>query len=184
MSINYLDIIGSMFPGIEVYSTGDPSNYEAIVWSDPLNIIPKEDLDTACLAKTKEEVIKYLSDECEKAIIGGFESNALGSPYIYDSEQVDQINLLGAVSATVPTEEAPNGHSMYYACRDPITHIKDYQLHTHEQIKYVMITGAQFKLSKLQHFHALRTLVNAQTDHTTVRLITWDTDPGSFTGQV
>jgi hypothetical protein len=180
MITNYLELISINYPNINVYSLGEMDDYEAIVWEDPNEKITKEQLDQECIVLSKKNAIEALSKKCEEIIVSGFTAVALGTPYIYDSEQVDQINLLGAVSATSPSLDFPDGHVINYACRDAATGIKIYREHTHNQIKYVMITGAQFKLVNLQHFHALRILIEQQINKESIMLINWETDPSTF----
>lgn len=171
--MDYISIIGLEHPGVEVYCTGDPTDYDNIIWSDPLNKLTKAELDASILTLTKRNKILELSKECENVIIAGFTSSALGIEKIYDSEEVDQINLIGSVSTTTPTPAEPTGYTIYYACRDPETNIKSYIEHTHYQLRQVMADGATFKLVQLQRFNTLRNQVNEATTVEDIEAIIW-----------
>lgn len=127
--------------------------------------------------EAKFKQIQFLSEQCRLDIIDGFESSALGAPHIYDSEEVDQLNLVGSVSTTAPTPDAPTGYTIYYAVRNPATNTKSYEIHTHAQLRQVLADGAQVKLTKLQKFAVKRTLVEAQTTISGVQSITWTSNP-------
>lgn len=129
------------------------------------------------LLETKISKINELSLACKNDIISGFESSALGTPHIYDSEEVDQLNLVGSVATTAPTPDTPAGYSIYYAVRDVNTNEKSYQLHTHGQLRQVLADGAQRKLFLLQKFATKRAIVEAQTTVSGVNAITWDSNP-------
>lgn len=171
--MDYVTLIGTEHPDIEVHVIGDANIYDNITWINPAQQIPKATLDEHKLALIKKNKISELSSNCEKAIIGGFTSNALGAEYLYDSEEVDQINLIGAVTSTAPTAAEPNGYSSYYACRDISTGVKSYIEHTHFVLRQVMADGALFKLNLLQRFHMLRTQVETATNEEQVNAIVW-----------
>jgi hypothetical protein len=156
--ITYIDTIGIYYQNYQVYAHSDA--YEDIEWGAQTPI-SKADLDLKIIDYHRQAHIEKLSAACQTAITGGFVSIALGDPYIYDSQQEDQINLLGSVSTTSPTTENPNGTSQYYACRNPETDVKDYLLHTHAQLRMVMDDGADFKLPEqilLLLYHKLKLL--------------------------
>lgn len=171
--MDYITLIGEEYPDIEVHVIGNANDYDNITWLKPEQQIPKATLDERRLVLLKRNKIIDLSNSCEKAIIGGFISNALGDEHLYDSEEVDQINLIGAVASTGPTPEFPNGYSIYYATRDISTNIKSYIEHSYAQLRKVMDDGAQFKLNHLQRFHLLRTQVEVAVDEEQINAIIW-----------
>ncbi len=105
--------------------------------------------DPAAAAAAQKQAI---NDACRTAIVGGFESSALGSPRIYDSELEDQINLIGAAGA---------GIDMDYSCTDPATGIKVSELHTSAQIQQVYADGVIFKAGHLNSARALKEQLDA-----------------------
>lgn len=128
---------------------------------DPL---PTESALTAwVLLDTKALKVIELSKASRGAIIAGFSSSALESEHHYDGEEVDQLNLVGSFSASSPTPSNPDGYSLPFAVREVVNQVigpKQYKLHTHAQLKIVILDGAQFKLSKLQRFNDMRDYVN------------------------
>ncbi|HMV45810.1 MAG TPA: hypothetical protein PKD50_25045, partial [Leptospiraceae bacterium] len=81
------------------------------------------------LDKIKDSICEQINKTCYAAIISGFESSALGDIYIYDSEETDQTNLIGAVAV---------GGSVQYKCTRKSDGKKDFVLHTNTQIKKVL----------------------------------------------
>jgi hypothetical protein len=103
---NYLDMLSSYFPGVGAYTTGNPEVYDDIVWvSTP---VAQSDLDVAYVVEYKTNKIIEFSEQAREDIINGFDSSSLGTPFSYDSEPEDQLNLIGSVTANV---------TMPYSCR-------------------------------------------------------------------
>lgn len=171
--MDYVNLIGLEYPGIEVTAIGDPNIYENITWINESDIIAKEDLDIRKLVVLKRNRISMLSNECRESIISGFTSSAIGVEMLYDSEEVDQLNLIGATTDTSPDINEPNGYSILYACRDIVTNIKEYRLHTHFQLRQVMRDGAEFKLQQLQKFHILRMAVEMAGSIEEIDSVNW-----------
>ena len=161
--MNYISCIATNFPNTVVICRGDVNAYNNIEWvsGDPLP--SEQQLIEAYISNFKLEKIASLSLECEEQIIAGFESSALGSPHYYDSEIVDQMNLIGAVSTIAPMTNMPDGFVIEYACRPVVNTIKQSKLyinHTYAQLRAVMYDGAVFKLTKLQNFNNIRNYIN------------------------
>ncbi len=171
--MDYITLIGIEYPNIEVAAINDPNIYENIIWINPLDTISKVDLDARRLLVIKRDRLVELSETCKNVIISGFTSAALGADHIYDSEEVDQLNLIGATTAASPTPTSPGGYNSLYACRDTSTGVKDYKLHSHYQLRQVMADGSTFKLTQLQKFHLLRTQVEAAVTEQEVLDIKW-----------
>lgn len=177
MSIDYVAIIGNNFPSVHVECHGDPSVYTNIVHiiGDPLPT--QNELDTALLSNVQTNQIEAMSQQCAKMITSGFSSAALGSDHWYDSEEVDQLNLIGATTTTSPSIQDPNGTSIYYACRQLSNGQKTYTLHTHEQLRQVLSDGAIFKLAMLQKFFTKKQYILGLTSIAAIENVSWDSTP-------
>lgn len=105
---------------------------------------------TLALSSIQERVANSINALCAEKIISGFESSALGEAHIYDSEDVDQINLIGSVAA---------GGTVYYKCQRKSDGVKDFLPHTNTQIKKVLNDGSLRKVALLQHCSALKNAV-------------------------
>lgn len=175
--LNYIEAISIFYPETEISTTG--VDYDSIIWgASP--IIPRAVLDQKIIDYTREHKSEELSSSCQQAIISGFESNALGTARMYDSDEVDQLNLIGAVANTSPTATASElaGYTIYYASRDVTTGEKSYNLHSYTQIRQVLSDGANVKLTHLQKFFMLKmqvysTTINNLADLSQLELIVW-----------
>ncbi len=108
-----------------------------------------------------------LNRAAEKAITGGFNSDALGSTHQYSSQLDDQLNLTGAIL---------RGLDMPYACRDE-QGVKAFRLHTAEQLRQVGDDFTLYKLQLLQHANELKQqldLALAAGDAEAMALIRWE----------
>lgn len=172
--MNYMDCLGEIYPTVFVSNIGDPSNYSDVTWVGGDSLPTQEELDIQLLNINKTLKIAELSKACQIDIIGGFTSDALGTTHRYDSEEVDQLNLIGAYSATEPSE------SIYYATRpivDEVVQPKEYKLHTNGNLRQILGDGAVFKLTRLQKFNAKRDYVNLLGSISAVLLVTWESTP-------
>ncbi len=95
-----------------------------------------------------------INQACEAAITAGFTSEALGAPRFYSSQLDDQLNLTGAVL---------RGLDMPYACRDE-QGVKEFRLHTAEQLRQVGDDFTLYKQQLLQHANALKQQLDAALD--------------------
>lgn len=171
LTVNYMHIVGTYYPEKQCYTTGTVDNYYSIVWMDNIPI-SKAELDSKLLEDAKVQKIQELSDACQTAIVSGFLSSALGTPRLYDSQEVDQLNLVGATTAT-DKGETQAFDSIYYACRDPLTGKKSYELHSNAQLKQILRDGANIKLMFLQQFNTKRQRVYEATTLEQVSSIAW-----------
>lgn len=115
----------------------------------------------------KEAKIVELDNLCEKQIIGGFVSNALGTPHWYKSELTDQLNLIGAVATNADTHfkagvEDSNGVITW-----------SWELHTAGKLKTVLDDGAMVKLQLLQKLTLLKAQIAGATTSAEVDAIVW-----------
>jgi len=104
---------------------------------------------------------------CEAAITAEFTSDALGAPHFYSSQLDDQLNLTGAVL---------RGLDMPYACRDE-QGLKEFRLHTAEQLRQVGDDFTLYKLQLLQRANELKQQLDAALeagDLAALEAITWE----------
>lgn len=178
--MNYLECLSIHYPELNVVCYGDPTDYAFLVIAEGQVLPIQVELDAWIFSDLKIAKVSELSQACQAAIILTFTSDALGSVNVYDSDEVDQLNIIGAVSATSPLPEAPEGSTMPYAVREVIGGIiqpKAYVLHTHAQLRKVLSDGAFYKLGCLQKFNAKRDYVNGLTTTEAVTAVTWDSVP-------
>lgn len=160
---SYLEIIGEYYPGTSCYTTDDPNVYDSIIWDD--TPIAQAELDAAILDDYKKAKIAEFSGLARNEIIAGFASSALGSVHWYDSDETDQLNLIGAVTA---------GTDMMYSCRvGNASAPKEYKQHTHAQLLTVINDGKDIKLGILQNFNTKKGQILAAADKAAVDTITW-----------
>lgn len=124
------------------------------------------------LDDVKAAQVLKINQACEAAIIGGFESSALGALHTYPCKLTDQANLQASVSVArepgLPAEwRAP------FWCRDAAGQWS-YQLHTAEQIRQVGMDGYSATLSKLQRKGMLEAQIAAAASAEGVEAIVWD----------
>lgn len=165
--MDYIRAVGEYFPGVIVSCRGDETVYTNLVWEGGLPLPSEADLAQAHYNTVKYSKILQLSEDARIEIIKyGFISNALGSDYLYDAEEVDQLNLLGSCINALPTPSNPSGSQVYYATRLPTNLTggmkgpKTYYLHNYEQIRKVMDDGVAFKLNWLMLFNEKRDFIN------------------------
>lgn len=166
--MDYVNAISHFYQNIQVVCFGDPNIYENLQRVPEGALPSKNELDANILQYLKQQHILELSEQCQVKIISGFTSNALGVTYLYDSEDVDQINLLGSLLTTAPTTEYPDGITTDYATRSVVMPLmgnavnpKIYRPHTHFQLRRVAYDGAVFKLTWLKRFNEKRDYINS-----------------------
>ena len=181
MAIDYVSCLSTAFPSVIVACVGDPMVYENLVWEGGDKLPSKEVLDVAILQQMRDKKIAEMSQACETEITGGFISEALGTPGVYDSEQVDQLNIIGTTTACAPSIEAPEGYPYPYAVReiiDGVVQPKKYVVHTYAQLRRVLFDGAQFKIVRLQKFNMKRDwITNNTVTADDINAITWESNP-------
>lgn len=101
-----------------------------------------------------------INDAAMTAITGGFESSALGESYRYDSDEHDQLNLIGATAM---------GAALPYRCLRISDGVEDYVMHTTAQLQQVLADGAVRKLMILQTAKAGRDNTDAAVDEATAQ---------------
>jgi len=108
-----------------------------------------------------------INSACSEAITSGFTSDALGGAHIYQSEQPDQLNLIGLVAA---------GTDDYFKCgiTDANGNITwNYELHTIVQLQQVLADGKVHKQGLLQKANTLKAQVAVATTVKDVEAVVW-----------
>ena len=104
-----------------------------------------------------------LRQDCKSAIQGGFTSSATGTEYTYQSDEKDQINLIGANQA---------GVDMEYTVIDG-TGNKVRVQHTVAQLLTVFSDGVAAKQAHINNLYAKYALVDAASSKTDLDAITF-----------
>jgi len=120
------------------------------------------------LEQAKKQKINEINNKCKQEIVSGFTSSALGSEHIYQSEPVDQINLMGAVLA---------GQDSLFKCgvKDDGGNITwSYKQHTIAQLKQVLADGKAYKFALLEKANKLKEQVKNAKTVDEINKINWD----------
>jgi len=169
--MDYVRIIAEFHPSVYVSCSGDPSVYSNLIWEagDPL---PDEaTLEASSLALTKLDQIQAFTEATQAKVLGGFTSDALGSANAYDSEQLDQLNMLSTFSnmAAGDTCQFP-----VHLIVDGVKQQKAFAKHTYDQMKQLVADWQTFKVALLEQFSIKREAVNQATTEADVLAITLD----------
>ena len=164
---SYYDVSGLPKPNIEVseddWQVAIDNNYNYIdATTSTLSHKDFRTLDELKASKTSE-----INSACEKAITSGFTSSALGTSCSYQSEQTDQLNLIGIVTA---------GQDDYFKCgvTDANGNVTwSYELHTIVQLQQVLTDGKAHKQGLLQKANTLKAQVTGATTVKDVEAIVW-----------
>ncbi len=116
------------------------------------------------LDQIKQAKISEINSKAKQEIISGFISNALGTTHLYQSKEVDQLNLIGLVSA---------GQDDYFKCSADGGSTWKYKLHTIDQLKQVLADGKKKKLEILIKAGSLKEKVINATTKEEVEAIVW-----------
>lgn len=112
----------------------------------------------------KEIQIKIVTESCNKAIVSGFTSSALGTIFTYPSNERDQTNLIGAVAS---------GNSMVkFWCADD-GGVWDLRIHTDTQIRQVLSDAATQRIAYSEELKKLIDQITAATDQIDLTAIVW-----------
>lgn len=182
--MDLMTVLAKNFPNVIAHVTGAGASYTDLVWEGGSPLPTEEQLLEAHVKDHKENKILELSNACAQDIISGFISTALGTEHMYDSDAVDQLNIVGSYVATTPDANNPQGSQTYHATRpiiNGVLQMKEYKLHDNVQMKKVVLDGVAFKLAKLTRFNTMRNDLLTNTERTDAQIdaITWkDGIPG------
>jgi len=123
--------------------------------------------DFRTLEEIKTSKISEINGKCKQEIEAGFVSSTLGSEHIYQSEPVDQINLMGVVIA---------GEDCPFKCGikdDGGNIVWSYKQHTIAQLKQVLADGKAHKLALLEKANTLKMQVASAKTVSDVTKVVW-----------
>lgn len=109
--------------------------------------------------------------ECQKAIVNGFKSNALGAAYHYPSKVLDQQNLAASVLASYDPENSSNWLTPFW-CADEAGEW-EFRPHTAAQIRQVGRDAKSAVLGFQFHNEQLQAQIAAATTHEEIEAIVW-----------
>lgn len=141
--------------------------------SDSTNIA-KADIEDAkvkqealYLQDYKDELIKAINAKCELEIISGFPSLALGDEHIYQSDEKDQLNLVGRVTTN---------KDGLFKCRvkqEDESVVWDWKPHTSAQLQTVLQDGDKYKEELLIKANQLKVSVTSATTVEELESVVW-----------
>ncbi|ENN86087.1 hypothetical protein RHSP_32146 [Rhizobium freirei PRF 81] len=123
------------------------------------------------LSMAKADRIDILNGACAAAILGGFQSSALGSSYSYPSAIKDQINLMGSVTDSL-LPDLPNGWTTPFWCADK-DGIWAFRSHDGVQIQQAGADGKAHVIDCQKKLAQLTDAVNASASLDAVAAIIW-----------
>ncbi|MDY0320426.1 MAG: hypothetical protein RBR23_01710 [Arcobacteraceae bacterium] len=120
--------------------------------------------DFRTVEELKASKTNTINISCKQAIESGFISAALGTEHKYESEEIDQLNLIGAVSS---------GVSQPIKCSEDGGETWGYKVHTNTQLKTVLKDGAKIKAEYLQKASVLKEQIKNATSLEELEPINW-----------
>ncbi|MEN4053776.1 hypothetical protein [Sulfurimonas sp. NWX79] len=154
----------------EMYVPNDSSNrhyQEVQEWLKTNTPEPEFSIEELKLQKISE-----INSSCSKQIVSGFTSTALDTAtpttYHYQSEQIDQLNLIGLVSGGVDdvlkcSKDDSSGNPTTW----------NYELHTIAQLTQVLNDGKAYKINLLTKAADLKAQVEAVATQAELDAIVW-----------
>ena len=127
--------------------------------------------DFRTLEEIKIQKANEINTACGTQIISGFTSESLGSVKHYQSEQIDQLNLVGVVAGGIDdmfkcgTEDADFVNNGIIAWA--------YEPHTIAQLIQVLNDGKAYKQTLLQRAYTLKEDIESATTVAAVNAIVW-----------
>lgn len=115
------------------------------------------------LADAKVLKTEKINQACEKSIISGFTSTALGTVHTYQSDRDDQINLMGLV-----TSEKDD----LLKCKKESA-LAEWKPHTIAQLKKVFTAGATHKKTQLIKASTLKSQINNMLTVKEINEVIW-----------
>ena len=144
---------------------------EKINWLDKKQVEPtKKEINATVskliLQKNKDKKISEINTACSTEITSGFTSKALGTIRTYQSQELDQLNLIGVVTG---------GTDDYFKCAKTVSGklVWSYEMHTVVQLKQVLNDGKAHKQALLQKAGTLKAKVDLAKTQADLDLIVW-----------
>lgn len=125
----------------------------------------------SALEATRASRIADLSASCERAIVGGFTSDALGQAHTYPSNIKDQINLMGSVTASILPGLPEGWQTPFWVCDSD--GVWAYKTHSAAQIQEAGRVGKAHVVEKQSILDALTAEVLAAETPEDVMAISW-----------
>jgi len=114
------------------------------------------------LSDLKLKYSEKVNETCSNKITSGFRSSALGEEHIYDSEDYDQWNMIGAAAVQSST---------LYKCRKASTEEEVFMMHSSAQMIQVLRDGASLKLFYMVNAKNLKDRIQAASSYDQLKLI-------------
>lgn len=121
----------------------------------------------ATLKRRHAEQYQVVNASCEATLVGGFWSQAIGSPHRYGSQLTDQLNLLSAVLS---------GSGLPFPCIDE-QGLKAFRDHTIQQLRQVFDDYTRFNFENIQLANTLKQRLDqalADGDLSVIEAIRWE----------
>jgi len=154
----------------------DPAEHGRKIWSECVagtwGVVAEHVAPTPTLEEVKTSKVAELRVAGAAAIVGGFESDALGAVHGYPSTTTDQINLMGSVVAAQTPEGQALGWVTPFWCADPIG-VWAFRDHTAAQIVAVGLAGKAHVVACQTRLDTLCTDVAVATTAAAVNAIVW-----------
>lgn len=166
MIIKHPQYIDEIFTALGIKPETDPYFWDGVELTTPSHTdaeIASAEAALDILSLQKPSKIEEINMACESAIVGGFQSSAIGTAHTYDSGRDDQLNIVGAANA---------GIDMPYTCTDS-NGVKAEVLHTAAQLKQVYLDGINFKHAQLTKARTLKAQVDAAKTQAALDKIVW-----------
>lgn len=123
------------------------------------------------LSEAQSAQVASLSAACSAAIGSGFQSSALGAPYAYPSQPLDQSNLVGAAAAS-QRPGLPSTWSCNFWCADG-SGTWALRPHTAAQIQQVLADGLAAREALSTRLDGLVAQVRAAATVGAVQAVVW-----------
>lgn len=123
------------------------------------------------LEAARQRRVAELSTACERAIIGGFTSSALGQLHTYPSNLKDQLNLMGSVTDSIVPGLPENWQTPFWV-RDA-SDSWSWKMHTAAQIQQAGRDGKKHVVQAQTALANLTALVLAAETQEAVAAIVW-----------
>jgi len=150
-----VDYMGALKDGFTKLKPDEFSKWEVDRWVENTEMK---------LIDTKSKAIANINTSCKNEIISGFISSALGVEHFYESEETDQLNLVGAVSS---------GIAQPFKCSGDNGQTWGYEIHTADQLKQLLQDGAVVKATHLQKANQLKDEIAGAATLEQLEAIAW-----------